>query len=1010
MLHSRPIWFALVLVTLVLPNTSAAQDDDLRTIEFETSEVTAPDIAVSPDGEWLIFTMLGHLFRLPVEGGEAEQLTFGPYYDTDPVFSPDGSRVVLVSDRDGSDGNVFVLELATGQITQVTREAWAARPAWSPDGQSIVYLSLVREVLGVTPLPNHSIPDTVPARVRRVAVNGGQPETIFAAPKLYRSINYLPDGRLVWTVIELKMEDNQTPRATSRIEARDSNGDISELYTVPGYLEPLEADPTGNGFYGRRFFPVLPWHTQRPEDFVFLPLPEGAERLLFTLSPARGWTPRFAVAPDNKSLFLGENRGIWQVELPGGARTPIPFRAQVKLEIQEPILPPTADWLSTESSSAPQFILHPRLSPDGQTLVFGAAGYLWQQHLQGGPARRLFSGSAIERDPAFSSDGGWLAFVHIQHGKEEIRVLSLETGEVRTIASGQSYWNLNWASDVQQLVFVEIDTHTFQSKVIALSVSDRSREELAEIDWWWGSRPHLSSDRRELYFAGRPGAGQLYRLRLTPGAKPEAITQLERQLMRPLVFSKGQRVVFKRNREIWMASLESGLVKEEHLHRLSKEGGNSFAIAPDGLAVIYSAGKRVWRQPLGGGPREEIPVRLELGRSTPPPLLLRRVRVLDFRTGGFGPESSILIERGRIRWIGSEDDRTLTPETTIIDAGGRFAIPGLFDMHVHEQDAHLQKRFLAYGVTSVRDVSGWLEWLGALKDRSENSSDPLPRYFFSGDMFRGGYPIHPSLWLLIYDEDDARHYVRLWKQWGADFLKVYYPLSWTLQRVVAEEARRQGLPVVGHGSNGVAEIVKSVTLGYTSLEHSLTPTRAGDDVLQLLAAAGTRWDPTLSTRGHPLLLRDEPERLADAKLRAFTPEWAIREARAGGSSMWTLGEHEARGRWVDLLASVKDAHERGVKLLIGTDRAWLAASLHWELEYFVQAGLSPLEVLRIATQEAAEAVGAENELGTLEPGKLADIVLLNKNPLEDIKNTQTIWRVIKGGWVFDPEALRPGRN
>ena len=992
--------FFLLMCVLVVPAAAA------RTIEFETTEVTAADVALSPDGHWLIFTMLGHLFQLPVEGGEAEQLTFGPYYDTDPVFSPDGTQMAFVSDRDGSDGNVFVLDLATEQITQLTREAWAARPAWSPDGQSIVYLSLVREVLGVAPLLNHSFPHTVPALVRRVAVNGGQPETIFAPPRLYRSINYLPDGRLVWTVIELKMEGNQTPRATSRIEARDSYGHISTLRTVPGYLEPVEANPTGNGFYGRRFFPVLLWHTQRPEDFVFLPLPEGAERLLFTLSPARGWTPRFAVAPDNKSLFLAEDRGIWRVELPSGARTPIPFRAQVKLEIQEPVLPPKAALSSTGSSSAPRFILHPRLSPDGQTLVFGAAGYLWQQQLQGGPARRLFSGSAIERDPAFSSDGGWLAFVHSQYGKEEIRVLSLETGEVRTIASAQSYWNLNWVPDEQQLVFVEIDWHTFQPKVIALNVSDGSREELAEIAWWWGSRPHLSSDRGELYFAGPPGAGQLYRLRLTPGAKPEALTGLERQLARPQVSPKGQGVVFKRNREIWIAPLGSELVKEEHLRRVSEEGGNSFAITPDGLAVIYSAGKRVWRQPLGGGPREEIPIRLELGRSTPPPLLLRRVRVLDFRAGGFGPETSLFIEQGRIRWIGSEDDYRLPPEATIIDAGGRFVIPGLFDMHVHEQDAYQQERFLAYGVTSVRDVAGWLEWLSALKDRSESSSDPLPRYFFSGDMFRGGYPIHPSLWLLIYDEDDARHYVRLWKQWGADFLKVYYPLSWALHRVVAEEARRQGLPVVGHGANGVEEIVKSVTLGYASLEHSLTPTRVGDDVLQLLAAAGTRWDPTLSVRGHPLLLRDEPERLADAKLRAFAPEWAISEARAGGL-MWAIGEHEARGRWVDLLASVKDAHERGVKLLIGTDRAWLPASLHWELEYFVQAGLSPLEVLRIATQEAAAAVGAQDDLGTLEPGKLADLVLLNKNPLEDIKNTQSIWRVIKGGWLFDPEKLRP---
>ncbi len=108
---------------------------------------------------------------------------------------------------------------------------------------------------------------------------------------------------------------------------------------------------------------------------------------------------------------------------------------------------------------------------------------------------------------------------------------------------------------------------------------------------------------------------------------------------------------------------------------------------------------------------------------------------------------------------------------------------------------------------------------------------------------------------------------------------------------------------------------------------------------------------------------------------------------------------------MDRLASIRAAHRRGVKLLAGTDMPF-RSSLHWELEYFVQAGIPPLDVLRIATQEAAAAVGAEDHLGTLEVGKLADVVLLDANPLEDIKNTQTIWRVIKGGWVFDPEELR----
>ena len=140
------------------------------------------------------------------------------------------------------------------------------------------------------------------------------------------------------------------------------------------------------------------------------------------------------------------------------------------------------------------------------------------------------------------------------------------------------------------------------------------------------------------------------------------------------------------------------------------------------------------------------------------------------------------------------------------------------------------------------------------------------------------------------------------------------------------------------------------------------------------------------------------------KLRAFL-----------GRLVPTANDSRLRQRWTDLLAVIRAAQRRGVKLLVGTDYqvgspGISGASLHWELEFFVQAGIPPLEALRIATQEAATAVGAGDDLGTLEVGKLADIVLLDANPLEDIKNTQTIWRVIKGGWVFDPEKLRPERN
>jgi hypothetical protein len=335
-------------------------------------------------------------------------------------------------------------------------------------------------------------------------------------------------------------------------------------------------------------------------------------------------------------------------------------------------------------------------------------------------------------------------------------------------------------------------------------------------------------------------------------------------------------------------------------------------------------------------------------------------------------------------------------------------------MHFFGSVTTNQEAYLAYGVTSVRDVGARLTWLNALADRGEATSEPVPRYFFSGDFFTGAMPRPSPLDMVLHDEDEARTYVRRWKGWGAHFIKVHPPISWPLQRPVAEEARRLGLPVVGHGSS-VEQITKSVTLGYAVLEH--TPrNRPYDDVLQMLALAGTRWDPTLAVRdGNALLLRDEPERLADEKFRAFTPEWRIHRAQTRSHSWTALGDKALRGSWVERLASIRAAHRRGVKLQAGTDAypgvpIFYGSSLHWELEYFVQAGIPPLEVLRIATQEGAVAVGAEDDLGTLEPGKLADLVLLDANPLEDIKNTQTIWRVIKGGWLFDPEKLRPPKS
>ena len=982
------------VVLLILSSVSCDSDqerlstdkpNEWRTIEFETTEVTAPDVTVSPDGQWMVITILGHLFRLPVEGGTAEQLSFGPSYDTDPVFSPDGTRVAFVSDRDGSDGNVFVLELASGQITQVTHEPWAGRPSWSPDGQAIVYLRFAREAFMLETW--HSMP----ALVRQVSLPAGTPKTLSAPPRLFRSVVYLPDGRLVWTVIE---QVKESPRLATRVEVMGPDGRVSTLRTVACYADRVVASPSGDGVYCHcsqsGFVPGS-------EGLLFVPLPEGAERQVAPVSSRSGFAPRgppFAVAADNESLYVGEAGRLWRIALPADGRERIPFDARVALQVREPTAPPKPA-LTSGSSAAPRSVLSPRLSPDARALVFVAAGYIWEQLLDGGSARRLFEGSAYEREPVFSPDGKQLAFVRSEYGRQEVTVLDFASGQTRTLTSGPAYWGLSWSPDAQRVLFVEGENRIY--RVVAVRVSDGKKETLAQASSW-SPRPHLSADSQWLYLSAN---GTLYRRRLEEEAQPELVTDLARHLSDGLISLDGKWLAFRRNTEIWVASLGAERVKEEDVRQLSREGGDTFSFTPDGSALIYAAGSRVWRHPLAGGEREEIPLSLELKRPTPPPVLLRGVRLLDFAAGDFGQETSLFIDQGRIRWVGTERWHQLPLGTVSIDAGGRFAIPGLFDLHAHPSHRRpsYHEAFLAYGITSVRAPGAWHTWLNALADRGEASSDPVPRYFW-GDFFEGLPSIVGDVDILIQNEDDARTWVRRSKSWGTHFIKVYPSLSWSLQRAIAEEASQLGLPVAGHGTSA-EEVVRSVILGYTFLEHR---TDLFEDGLQMLAAVGTRWNPTLGIGGNELLVGDEPERLADSKFRAFVPEACFGFAAPDSPS----DTRSLRQTWAKELATIRAAHRRGVKLHAGTDfGCFYGASLHWELEHFAQVGLAPLEVLRIATQQGAVAVGAEDDLGTLEPGKLADLVLLDRNPLEDIKNTQSIWRVIKGGWVFDPEKLRP---
>jgi imidazolonepropionase-like amidohydrolase len=330
-------------------------------------------------------------------------------------------------------------------------------------------------------------------------------------------------------------------------------------------------------------------------------------------------------------------------------------------------------------------------------------------------------------------------------------------------------------------------------------------------------------------------------------------------------------------------------------------------------------------------------------------------------------------------------------------------VPGFFDFHAHSSfDANAS--FIAYGVTSIRDLGRGLGWVGSSADRADATSEAIPRYFYAGYNL-GEAPNSVS-------EDEARVSARELSVSGVSLIKNYASMSWPLQTARVEEARRLGIPVAAHGMN-IKEIIKGVTLGYAYLEHS--GFRLFEDVLEMMALSGTHWDPTVGSILCYCLPAQDKSKIVDYdKLLAHFPDADELIEESGPEREWTLAM--LPGVFEQQLEGIRAAYASGVHLHVGTDSpdnhhlAFPGLAVHWELGFLYEAGIPPAEAIRMATRDAAEAVGAGADLGSLEVGKLADIVLLDADPLEDISNTQSVWRVIKGGWVFDPETLQPERN
>ncbi|MCP5190257.1 MAG: amidohydrolase family protein [Pseudomonadales bacterium] len=417
----------------------------------------------------------------------------------------------------------------------------------------------------------------------------------------------------------------------------------------------------------------------------------------------------------------------------------------------------------------------------------------------------------------------------------------------------------------------------------------------------------------------------------------------------------------------------------------------------------------------------EIPGDL-LGVDNSPPLALDNVNVVDVKTGQVLENRQILIADGLIESIEIAGTRS-GPEFERIDLEGAYVVPGLFDMHVHIHDRKYLAVNLAYGVTSVRNMRGLpmhLRWKTELEQGRWLGSN----LYTSSPVLDGEKYAH-ALQQVVTSPAEARRLVKKYRDAGYDLIKAYGYLDKAVFEAIVDEARVWEIPVAKHGPNPVPGATLESNRGLQSLEHvedifqgplnyEFDRERLGGWITNLKAIDPVV-TPTLATFDHLTLLSEQKDAfIADLPLETLNPLYRTINREFEVSRWLAAGEEQIQWNKAEaahLLEIVRELDMQGIKLLVGSDAGTLymppGPSTHREMALMTQAGLSAITVLQAATINAAETLGKGSQYGSVEVGKIADLVVVAENPLDDLQALRQPQAVIKAGqWISATELAR----
>lgn len=1010
-----------------------------KTIRFTTDEGTWMNLDVSPDGRQIVFDLLGDLYLLPIEGGKARRLTSGRAFDVQPRFSPDGRQIAFTSDRDGAN-NLWRIDVEGKHPLQVTREDFRLlnNPVWTPDGQ---YLIGRKHFTGQRSLGA--------GELWMYHIGGGK-----AGLQLTRRKNeqldlgepaLSPDGRYVYFSEDVSpgpyFQYNKNPHgviyAIRRLDRQ--TGRIEDVVRAPGGAVRPQPSPDGRTLaFVKRVREKSVLHLVDLESGAVRPLWDGLSH-----DQQEGWAifgpyPNYAWLPDASALVVWAQGGLWRVDAVSGAARRIPFTAEVEQKVAEPL---RFTQKLDEGRFTPKMIRDLATSPDGRTVVFHAVGKLWVKRIGGGAPRRLTTQTEdFEYQPSFSPDGRRLLYTR-WNDADLVRIVErdLASGSERVLPTGSGYfYGPRFAPNGRDIVYAKTSgselTGTVWSRdpgIYLLREGASTPLRIAKE----GEEPQFSADgRRVLYFTGdfsdQEPAKKLMSVGLH-GEEPREVFRMKYPTQVSLS-PDGRWVAFTELFNAYVApvpetggSIELGRDSKAYpVVRVSQDAG-SYLHWSDAQTVHWALGNRYFSRRLtelfgfvpGGADKPAEPSSakaVELDLSLPVHAPSERValaggRIVTMRDAEHRQEviedGLVLIAGDRIVEVGPRSEVRVPDGTRVIDVSGKTVLPGIVDVHAHAthfgagvipQQNWAYYANLAFGITTMHDPSASNEFVFSQSELVKAGEMVGPRVMSTGTILYGA---DGDFRATVDSIEDARAHLRRMKALGAFSVKSYNQPRRNQHQQINLAARELGMLVVEEGGATFFHNLPMVLDGVTGIEHNLPIAPLYRDVVQLMAGTDVRNTPTLVVAYGGLsgerwfYARDEV--FAEPRLNRYFPRETL-DALAI--------RREIAPDWdyyhVEVARAAKTLRDAGVKIQIGGHGQMQGLAPHWEIWMLVQGGFTPFEALRAATIDGADYLGLAAELGSIEPGKRADLVVVDGNPLEDIRASDDTVYVMVNGRLF----------